>query len=58
MNIRTLALVATIAGASLAVAANAATNPLSYDDPGMHFQAPDGWQTPSRAARIDEPGPR
>jgi hypothetical protein len=48
MKNRTLALVAALAGASfvgtsLAIAATAATSPLSYDDPGMHFQAPDGW---------------
>jgi hypothetical protein len=28
----------------LAPAARAADDPLSFDDPGMHFKAPDGWE--------------
>ena len=43
MKIRSLTVLAVVLGASLFGRANADTNPLSYDDAGMHYQAPDGW---------------
>lgn len=42
--IRTFGLVALTATLLLGTSAGAATDPLSYDDAGMHFKAPDGWQ--------------
>ena len=48
--IRSLVTVAIAAALALGTSAAAATDPLSYDDPGMHFKAPDGW------VRIPIPG--
>jgi hypothetical protein len=51
MNVRTFALTLALAGVAAVSRTGAAlaADPLSYDDPGMHFQAPDGW------TRIDVP---
>jgi hypothetical protein len=44
MKIRSLVTFAVVVlAASLASRANADTDPLSYDDAGMHYQAPAGW---------------
>jgi hypothetical protein len=51
MNVRSLALTLVLASAAAGLPGRAAfaDDPLSYDDPGMHFKAPDGW------TRIDVP---
>jgi hypothetical protein len=43
MKIRSLVTLVVVTVASLSVRAYADTDPLSYDDPGMHYQAPAGW---------------
>lgn len=51
MIFRSLVLIAAFAAVAFAgvATASAATDPLSYDDAGMHFKAPDGW------ARLSQP---
>jgi hypothetical protein len=44
MKARSLVALFALAALCSPALANAAADPLSYDDPGMHFKAPDGWQ--------------
>jgi len=56
MKIRSLVSVVVVLVAALGVRAIADTNPLSYDDAGMHFQAPAGWQRVPSAQDSSSPG--
>jgi hypothetical protein len=59
MKVAFLALVLLLGVAALP--AHAATDPLSYDDPAVHFRPPDGWERlsmlPSATPSPGDPGP-
>jgi hypothetical protein len=56
MKLRLLALFAIALVASPGMRASADTDPLSYDDPGMHYKAPDGWHRVPTPADTSSPG--
>ncbi len=53
---RILAFLAAFVIGAIALRASADPDPLSYDDPGMHFKAPDGWKRVPIPADSSSPG--
>jgi hypothetical protein len=57
MTIRRFSLAVLLAIVLVPGLATAATDPLSYDDPGMHFRPPDGWtRVPADQLQGGSPG--
>ena len=56
MKIRSFAVLAVVLCASLFARATAADDPLSYNDPGMHYEAPDGWHRVPAPEDSSSPG--